>query len=118
MKEHIPKRHLDFENPIKTNKQFDNTVNRIYGQIVNSATNPTSGAWGTGKNPANGIPRVGRKTQMLEREIEAQVRYELRQEKEQQEVIRSQRFFNSTSRDAFTAKDLTENVVGKKVMRT
>lgn len=73
MKEHIPKRHLDFENAIQTNKQFDNTTNRIYGEIVNSATNPSSGAWGTGHNPANNIQRVGRKTQMLEQEIEAQV---------------------------------------------
>jgi len=73
MREHIPKRHLDFENPINTNKQFDSTVHRIYGEIMNSATNPTSTAWGTGKNPANDIARVGRKTQMLEKEIEAQV---------------------------------------------
>jgi len=73
MREHIPKRHLDFENPLNTNKQFDSTVHRIYGEIMNSATNPTSTAWGTGKNPANDIARVGRKTQMLEKEIEAQV---------------------------------------------
>ena len=73
MREHIPKRHLDFENPINTNKQFDSTVHRIYGEIMNSATNPTATAWGTGKNPANDIARVGRKTQMLEKEIEAQV---------------------------------------------
>ena len=32
MKEHIPKRHLDFENPILTDKVFDNTSNRIYGE--------------------------------------------------------------------------------------
>jgi hypothetical protein len=25
IREHIPKRHLDFENPIKTDKVFDNT---------------------------------------------------------------------------------------------
>jgi hypothetical protein len=32
MREHIPKKHLDFENPINTDKRFDNTVNRIYGE--------------------------------------------------------------------------------------
>jgi hypothetical protein len=73
MKEHIPKRHLDFENPIVTDKQFDNTKNRIYGEILSAATDPTSKTWGTGKNPANDIPRVGRKAQLIEKEIEAAV---------------------------------------------
>jgi len=31
-REHIPKKHLDFENPIKTDKIFDNTANRVYGE--------------------------------------------------------------------------------------
>ncbi len=78
MKEHISKRHLDFENPINTTKQFDNTVHRIYGEIVSTATNPTSQVWGTGKNPADDFPRVGRKTQLLEKQIEQQVLEELR----------------------------------------
>ena len=30
-KEHIPKKHLNFEEPIKTDKVFDNTHDRIYG---------------------------------------------------------------------------------------
>ena len=118
MREHIPKRNLDFENPIRTNKQFDNTEHRIWGEIQITATNPTSSAWGTGRNPANDIPRIGRKTQMLEKEIKAQVLEELRQQREQIEVNRAQRYLNSTARDTFTKKDLTENVVGRKVMRT
>ena len=72
-KEHIPKRHLDFENPINTKKQFDNTTNRIYGAIQDSATDPSSGVWGTGRNPANDISRVGRKTKLIEQEIEAHI---------------------------------------------
>lgn len=35
-----------------------------------------------------------------------------------EEMIRKRRFFNTASRDAFTVKDLTQNVIGKKVMRT
>ena len=31
-REHIPKKHLDFENPIQTDKVFDNTANRVYGE--------------------------------------------------------------------------------------
>ena len=30
-KEHIPKRHLNFEEPIVSDKVFDNTQDRIYG---------------------------------------------------------------------------------------
>ena len=32
MREHIPKRHLDFDNAPKATKEFDNTSNRIYGE--------------------------------------------------------------------------------------
>jgi len=32
VREHIPKRHLNFEEPIITTKKFDNTHNRIYGE--------------------------------------------------------------------------------------
>lgn len=31
-REHIPKKALDFENPIVNNKKFDNTADRIYGE--------------------------------------------------------------------------------------
>lgn len=71
MREHIPKRHLDFENPIVTDKVFDNTKARIYGEKLNTILQPTSFDWGTGKNPAHDIPRVGLKTQNLERELAA-----------------------------------------------
>jgi len=32
VREHIPKKHLDFENAIHTDKVFDNTKNRINGE--------------------------------------------------------------------------------------
>lgn len=72
-REHIPKRHLDFENQIQTDKVFDNTNARIYGHKVTTNMVPTSNDWGTGKNAADQIPRVGRKTEILEREIAAQI---------------------------------------------
>ncbi len=58
-KEHIPKRHLDFENPIVSSKQFDDKSSRIYGAKQQTCMIPTSNAWGTGKNAADLIPRVG-----------------------------------------------------------
>jgi len=66
MREHIPKRHLDFENPISTDKVFDNTNARIYGGKVVTNMNPSSSNWGTGRNPAAEIPRVGLKAQAFE----------------------------------------------------
>ncbi len=71
MREHIPKRHLDFENPIQTDKVFDNTNARIYGEKFNTNMQPTSYDWGTGKNAASEIPRVGLKTLSFEKEIAA-----------------------------------------------
>jgi len=32
MREHIPKKHLDFDNAPKATKDFDNTSDRIYGE--------------------------------------------------------------------------------------
>jgi hypothetical protein len=66
MREHIPKRHLDFDNANITDKVFDNTNARIYGGKWNTNMYPTSSDWGTGRNPANEIPRVGLKTQAFE----------------------------------------------------
>ena len=67
VREHIPKRHLDFENPIVSDKVFDNTNSRIYGAKLQTCMVPTSNDWGTGKNAADAIPRVGLKTQNFEK---------------------------------------------------
>lgn len=76
-KTHIPKRHLDFENPIE-GKQFDNTANRIHGEHREELMTTNNTEYGTGTNKAHGIARVGRKNQMMEREIERQVQQEMR----------------------------------------
>lgn len=68
-REHIPKKHLDFENPIQ-GKQFDNTMSRIYGESRPEVMTTNNTQYGTGTNPAAGIARVGRKQQIIEREIE------------------------------------------------
>lgn len=85
MREHIPKRHLDFDNPIRTNKVFDNTNARIYGGKVNTSMQPTSSDWGTGRNPASEIPRVGLRTQAFEQMIAAQVAAEIKEKQDKQE---------------------------------
>ena len=58
------------------------------------------------------------KTQNFEREIAAQVAAEMQAKQEEQERARQQRYFDTWNRSEFTQKDLTANVVGKKVMRT
>mgnify|MGYP001091604644 CR=1 FL=1 len=69
MKEHIPKKHLNFEEPIKTDKVFDNTFNRIYGERKPEPVFTETSLIGTGYNPADNLPKIGRKTLAQEREV-------------------------------------------------
>lgn len=71
VKEHIPKRHLDFENAITTDKVFDNTSNRIYGERNQPApfVSEMQGQIGKSYNPADNLPKVGKKTQQSEHEV-------------------------------------------------
>ena len=69
VREHIPKRHLDFENPIKAEKVFDNTQDRIYGEKLNYPMITESYYIGKSVNPADNIPKIGKKTLGLEADI-------------------------------------------------
>ena len=69
MREHIPKRHLDFENAIKSEKVFDNTQNRIYGEKNPQPFISESYHIGKSFNPADNLAKVGRKTLNQEREV-------------------------------------------------
>lgn len=76
-KTHIPKRHLNFEEPIE-GKEFDITNQRIYGESNQQLMTTNNTEYGTGKNKADGVARIGRKNQRMEREIERQVMEEMR----------------------------------------
>ena len=89
---------MDFENAIQTDKVFDNTNARIYGHKITTNMVPTSNDWGTGRNPADQIPRVGRKTEALEKEIAAQIAQEMQEKADQEERIRNMRCFDTTNR--------------------
>lgn len=117
VREHIPKRHLDFENPIQC-KTFDDTNQRIYGKRTEAEFVATSTAWGTGKNAAHQIPRVGLKSKNFEAQIMQQVQEELQAKAEAEEQARQRRTFQTWNRSEFTEKDITANKIGKKVMRT
>lgn len=76
IREHIPKRHLNFEEPIK-GKEFDNTSNRIYGESKPEIMSTFNHDYGTAKNDAAHIARVGRKTKNFEQDIQRTIAGEL-----------------------------------------
>lgn len=62
VKSHIPKKHLDFDNPPSKGGPTDNTTERIYGELKPQPMVTQSGIVGSGYNPADDLPKVGRKT--------------------------------------------------------
>jgi hypothetical protein len=62
VREHIPKRLGNFEEPIKNTTAMDNTTLRIYGELKDIPMSTEGSLIGTGKNPADSLPRHGRKT--------------------------------------------------------
>ena len=73
VREHIPKKHLNFEEPIKTDKEFDKTHDRIHGERKDELMHTENFFYGKSKNPADELPRVGKKNQKLEQEMYALV---------------------------------------------
>ena len=69
MKEHIPKRHLNFEEPILTDKVFDNTSTRIYGERSHPDLGTETATIGRGFNPADNLARVGKKSELMEADV-------------------------------------------------
>lgn len=118
VKEHIPKRHLNFEEPILTDKRFDNTYDRINGVTRPEAMITENREYGTAKNAADYLPKVGRKTQNFEREIQRKVAQEMQERLDREEALRQERYFDTTNKETYEAQDLTANTVGRKVMKT
>ena len=70
VREHIPKRCGNFEVPIENKKTFDSTSERIYGKkIVTPVMDTESNLIGSGYNPADALPRQGRKTLNSDQEV-------------------------------------------------
>ena len=62
--------------------------------------------------------RVGRKRDMMERDIERQVQQEMRDRRAAIEAKNQERFFDTTNQENLCERDLTQNTVGRKVMQT
>jgi hypothetical protein len=56
VREHIPKKCGNLEDPIKTDKVFDSTSNRIYGERKHDGIGTEAKLIGAGYNPANDLP--------------------------------------------------------------
>ena len=117
-KEHIPKKHLDFENSITNSAKGDNTYDRIYGQRQDTTFKSENNGYGRGQNKADTLPSKGRKTASIEQQIEQQVMAEMQQKAEDEERLRNMRYFDSTAKTTYTKQDYSANVVGKRVMKT
>ena len=114
-REHIPKKHLDFENPIR-GKAVERTSDRIYGESRPELMNTNNTEYGTGKNSTAGMTRIGRKNAMQEREIERQVMQEMAERHAAHEAKNEERYFDTTNQENLCGRDLTQNTVGRKVM--
>jgi len=69
MRQHIPKKHCNFDEPIINKTKMDSTMDRIYGAMTVHPMVPESSKMGTGKNPANDLPKFGKKTLDAEKEV-------------------------------------------------
>lgn len=79
---------------------------------------PTCLDYGTGRNPADLLPKCGRKHDLIEKAIADQVADEQRQRVEAEDRKMQQRCFDTTNKSTFNEHSLCENVVGRKVMVT
>jgi hypothetical protein len=69
MRQHIPKKHCNFDEPIVNKTKMDSTTDRIYGALTVHPMVPESYKVGTGKNPADLLPKHGMKTINAEKEV-------------------------------------------------
>lgn len=101
MREHIPKKHLQFEEPIKTDKVFDNTHDRIYAEKKDELMYSENYHYGRGVNPADALPRTGLKQKRMEQEMMALIASELKEKEDQLEAQRQTRRFDTTHANEF-----------------
>lgn len=108
-REHIPKKHGDLENPIVHNKQYDVTADRIHGERRDDFLKTNNHEYGKAYNPADNLPKIGRRTEMLQAQVSilhncqvhAEVAEELRLKKEKEDRMKEQRYFDSTAKTTF-----------------
>lgn len=68
MMQHCPKKHLDFENPIKNPNTVD-TWARINGAKEWNETTTEASGIGAGSNPVDSMPKIGLRKKGVEAEV-------------------------------------------------
>ena len=117
IKEHVPKKHLNFEEPIRA-KAFDNTHDRIHGDKKPEPMYSQNYLYGRGVNPADALPKVGLKHKRLEQEMYNLISAEIREMDAAKDRLKEVRHFDTTAREEFNAKPIEGNTVGRWIMRT
>lgn len=74
--------------------------------------------YGTAKSSTAGMTRIGRKTENLEREIAGVVAKEMQERRDAQERKLQERYFDTTNKEFLYEQDMSQNTIGRKVMRT
>lgn len=64
---------MNFEEPIKTDKKFDNTHDRIHGERRDELMFTENYYYGKARNAADELPKVGRRTADLESQVSVEV---------------------------------------------
>ena len=114
--QHVPKKHLDFENPISNNPNKIETKSRIFGENQASEMSTETKTIGTGRNPADSLPKVGKKQQDIEKLILQQVAEEIKEKLAFEDSKKNIRHFETTNKSIHDQKDLQQNVVDRRVM--
>lgn len=97
VKEHIPKRHLNFEEAIKGTDSYDDTRDRIYGERQFKIPFTETSTVGAGYNPADNLARCGRKQELMEADILDKVRAEFEAKDKEYAKACEQRMFETTN---------------------
>ena len=74
--------------------------------------------YGTAKSTTEGMTRIGRKTEIMEREIAQAVAQEMQERRDAQARKLQERYFDTTNKEFHYEQDMTSNTIGRKVMRT
>ena len=69
VREHIPKKHCNFDQPIISDKPIDNTNERIYGPKLYAPMFSETYSIGKSFNPADALPKAGKKTLNTEKAV-------------------------------------------------
>ena len=107
------------ENPIGGGgKTFDNTHERILGYRRDEVTNSENWEYGRSTNAADALPKVGRRTQMLEAQIHAQLIEEQREKDAKEQRRLNERYFDTTTGSTHTTQDMAANTIGRRLIKT